>query len=177
MIFDSHPWKESLLKRARELRRQSIQRRWGEASFGKLERNVLVGFYEIRKLIEARKLSPSTVESVHHVMRYPSLGKPVHRFNWDRYWDLYDLEHGTPQDLKLPFLCNQFVHSFVFSASFEEGGMLDGIVVSSDRERLGQAYCISLTEIISTFETVGSDYPSSLGPMLFDEKTQNYKFE
>jgi hypothetical protein len=175
VIFESHHWKESLLKRARELSRQTVQRRWSEAAFAKLERNALIGFYEVRKLIEARKLSTSTAESTHRVLQYSAQGKPVHRFNWHQYGELYDLQRGAEQELKLPLLCNQFVHSYVFGASFGDGGRLDGVFVSSDHKRRSLLFLVPLTKIVEIFELVGRDYPSDLGPLSFNESTGDYQ--
>jgi hypothetical protein len=56
MIYESHYWKDELQAIAKKLRRRRAQRRWSESSFANLEKEVMVGFYSVRKLYEASKL-------------------------------------------------------------------------------------------------------------------------
>ena len=57
MIAESYYWKRELLRVAARLRRRLTQRRWPEASFSVVEMDLMVGFYAIRKLAEAKKIS------------------------------------------------------------------------------------------------------------------------
>lgn len=61
MIWGSHSWKEDLARLAGNLRKKAQQRRWPERSTAKLEKEVFMGFYAIRKLLEAKKLSESEI--------------------------------------------------------------------------------------------------------------------
>ncbi|HEX9938589.1 MAG TPA: hypothetical protein VGB15_15735, partial [Longimicrobium sp.] len=77
MIWESSYWKEDLLKQAEALRKRTTQRRWPEISFARLEQAVMLGFYSIRKLVEARKLSDHVASSAIPVTTYPPTGKPI----------------------------------------------------------------------------------------------------
>ena len=136
---------------------------------------MLIGFYEIRKLAEAKKLSSRNMGSRHRVVSHRSLGKPVHKLNRHKYWELYDLNGGTEHDVDLLFLCNQFVHSYVFIASFNEARQFDGVLVSSDRKRLHEVYLVPLQKIVEIFEMVGADYPSRITAR-YNSKIQDYDF-
>ena len=57
MIWESAYWKEELLGHARRIRRRQALKRWGDCASAGLEKDVLIGFYSIRKLIEAHKVS------------------------------------------------------------------------------------------------------------------------
>jgi len=58
MIIESRYWKKELLKIADKLSKRLIYRkRWSEAQFGTFEKEIMIGFYIVRKLIEAKKIS------------------------------------------------------------------------------------------------------------------------
>jgi hypothetical protein len=59
MIYKSSFWKDDLVKQARFLGSKTNQKRWAESSSARLEQAVMLGFYSIRKLNEARKISDS----------------------------------------------------------------------------------------------------------------------
>ena len=92
MIDESCYWKNDLLKEADALRDRKKQRRWPEVSFARLEQTIMLGFYSIRKLIEASKLSDSTIYEEIPITTYPWSGKTVTRMNWHKLDQLYDLD-------------------------------------------------------------------------------------
>jgi hypothetical protein len=173
MIWESSYWKEDLLKQAEALRKRTTQRRWPESSFARLEQSVMLGFYSIRKLVEARKLSDHVVSSAIPVTTYQPTGKPITYLNWDHLGELYHLDQASPGSLGLVELCNQFIHSYIFMPEFDENGKLVSIFVASDRARQRQLYCVSLSRISAGFEAVGSDQPAA-GVMTYNEKRGDY---
>jgi hypothetical protein len=174
MIYESSLWKDDLLKQAKVLRSRMTQKRWNENSFVRLEQTIMLGFYSIRKLIEAKKLSDSVANQYIPVNVYSWKGKPVTKMNWGDIDKLYELDAAQPTTKNLIFFCNQFVHSYVFVASFDKNNCLDGIFVSSDRERHKALYLIQIHQIIDFFEQVGNDYPSSAS-FIFNEKLGDYR--
>ena len=134
----------------------------------------MIGFYSIRKLIEARKLSDSTIDKQVSIVTYPARGKPIHLLNWDRIDRLYDLENGNPATIGLLPLCHRFVHSYVFVPELGEDGGLRGFFIASDRQR-GESICfIDVDTVISLFELVGNDYPAQ-GSYKFNAHKGDYK--
>jgi hypothetical protein len=173
MIWESSYWKDYLLREAKSLRRRKIQRRWPPVSFARVEQSIMQGFYAVRKLSEGRKISDSLAVKTFEFTKYPSLGKPTHHLNWHKTDELYDFSRGHKETEKLAFICNQFIHSYVFQLSISETG-LDAISVSSDRIKNKFLYCIRLNCIIKIFEMVGRDYPAKMH-MNWSEERHNYE--
>lgn len=134
----------------------------------------MIGFYSIRKLIEARKLSDSTMENEIVVWMYPSKGEPVTLMNWYKLDRLFDLANRQQKAFKLLALCNQFVHSYVFTPVQTEEGGLRSILFCSDRARGSALYEAELEQIVGLFEQVGTDYPDAVS-MRFDPNTGDYE--
>lgn len=175
MIWESRFWKDDLLRKAADLRKRKTQRRWAETSLEKLEQLMMLGFYGVRKLHEAAKLSSATMATQIPLIAYPWIGKNVTKLNWHNLDILYDFDAATTEDHDLLFLCHQFVHSFVFMASFDDDDRLDGILFASDRQRHVALLRVSIDQIVSVFEDVGQDYPSTSAYSL-NPKTGDYNF-
>jgi hypothetical protein len=134
----------------------------------------MLGFYSIRKLLEADKLSDDVANQNLRITAYPWMGKTVTRVNRGQYWELYDLEHGRPVMRSLMFLCHQVVHSYVFVVSFDERGCFEGILVTSQRERHRQLCLVRSLQIIDLYEQIGNDSISEM-TLTFDESLQDYR--
>lgn len=173
MIWDSHYWKDDLLKYARDLQRRKSQRRWSDGSFARIERNVMLGFYAIRKLIDARKLSTPLVEQLIPLSCFPSKGTRVTLFNSSRIEKHYDFGKKAKLKKDLVFVCNQVIHSFVFEVEILPRGSLAGFLVSSDHERCKRLFRIPVGEVIRIFERTGKDYPHFMSAE-FCEKRGDY---
>jgi hypothetical protein len=173
MIWDSCYWKDHLIKEASVLRRRKGQRRWSEASFARLEQTVMVGFYSIRKLMEASKLSDATVRQQVQLTVYPCTGKTVTKMNWHKINELYDLEAASTQLRDLMFLCHQFIHTHVFLPVFDENRFLHSILFTSDRHRHQWLHSLEVVCIVDLFERVGSDYPNEV-KMTYNPAKQDY---
>lgn len=169
MIYESRFWKNDLLKQAKSLRFRMVQKRWTEASFTRLEQSMMLGFYSVRKLIESKKLSDAVVNQSLEAFAYEWMGEPVTLINKSKIEKLYNLDSGHKIQKKLIFFCHQFIHSYIFEVVFDENYLLNGIFISSDKERNKVLYLVELRRIIDIFEQVGSDYPTSL------EYTINFK--
>ncbi len=170
MIGESSYWKDVLLREAEELLRREKQRKWFPASFARVEQSAMMGFYAVRKLFEAHKLSDRNKSRTFHLTRFRWSGKPVTQMNWHHIDRCYDLSKGEATDKPVRFVCDQFIHSYVFMCVFSDGGGLDGILVSSDEERNKSLYLVPVEQIISTFKAVGKDYPSRLSAKWNPEK-------
>lgn len=173
MIAESYYWKNDLLKQADALRTRKSQRRWPEVSFARLEQTVMLGFYSIRKLIEASKLSNSTFEQELPLTTYPRIGKNVTRMNSYKLDQLYNFASQSTDSRDVLFICHQIVHSFVFMPAFDEDGKLDVILFTSDRHRNQRLYSITLEQIIQLFDQVGNDYPNEI-QMVFNPDSGDY---
>jgi hypothetical protein len=177
MIYESRFWKDDLIKQANFLRAKTKQRRWTEASSARLEQAIMLGFYSIRKLVESQKLSNAVINQKITASVYVWKGKPVTRINWVKIDELYDLEKPKTVSKDLLFFCHQFVHSYVFWEYFEEDTrFVEGVFVSSDRERHRNLYSLSISQIIALFEQIGNDYPENFA-LVYNPEKMDYEMK
>lgn len=159
MIYESRYWKEDLRKIAARMEKRKQQRRWPDRSYVALEKDIFVGFYAIRKLIEARKLSTSVAEGSVDVTVFPATGKGVTWLNSHRLGELYDLDSPNRERINITTLCNQVVHSYVFMFGINNDGTLRGIYVSSDRMRNTKVFFADVDTLITLIGVVADDDP------------------
>src|ERR1035437_7645616 len=176
MIYESHYWKKELLKLSKKLtKRLSSTNFWTDAQHGPFEKEIMIGFYIIRKLIEAKKLSNAIVSTKIKVIKLQNIGKTVHLMNAHKYFDYFDFEKPREDKFDLIFLSNQIVHSYIFNPAFDEDDFtLSAIHFSSDQDRNKWLYELSIEKVIEVFEKVGTNYPAS-SSMYFDESKKDYK--
>ena len=160
MIWESHHWKEPLLEDRDYLLRFRISDSTTEKTLAGIEKRLFLSFYSIRKLIEAEKLTNATCESKWKLFRHKKTSR-VDRLNWHKIEEKYDLEKKEEAVRDLQWICNQIIHSFVFTPNFDEKGKLSGFYVSTDRERNKFLYHLDRTSLFQILKRVGTDYPSS----------------
>lgn len=176
MIYESSYWKKDLLQKVKTLKDWKRKRSWGEPSMARLEQLVMLGFYTIRKLSEAHKLSKAVVERKTSLVTYPWRGKPVTVQNWHDADELYDLNNPGTESKDLIFICHQIVHSYVFSPGLTRSGRLEAILFCSDRLRHSCLFSLPVSTLVQLFQQVGNDYPAS-ARLTFNQKTQDYDVE
>ena len=159
MIWESSYWKEPLLDAATWLRRVRFRESTSEKTFVRIEKEIFLGFYSVRKLLETVKVSDSTKNAKYQVTWYPNI-KRVDWLNNHRLAELYDFGKPGQESRDIGFISNLFIHSFVFAPAGEE--RLEGAFVASDRTINQKCYFVPLSVIQSIFRLVGRDYPSHL---------------
>jgi len=160
MIWESNVWKDDLLRKADMLESGQKQTRWVPAAFARVEHNLMIGFYAIRKLIEAKKLCDSIVGQSVDLVIYPSTGDIPNLLNWHHIERFYNFEKGSNEFRNLLYVCHQIVHSYIFVPIFSESQQgLSGILFTSDRQRSDILHFASVDEIIRLFRQIGHDYP------------------
>ncbi|NQT21789.1 MAG: hypothetical protein HQ592_18945 [Planctomycetes bacterium] len=159
MIWESGYWKDDLLRLARVLTHKQQQKVWRESSMARVEKSIMTGFYIIRKLMDARKLSDAVVLERVSIQSFPHRGKPVTLMNWDHIDRHYDLDRSHQTSRSLIWLANQMVHSYVFIVSVDETGGLNGVFFSSDKERNKALHFAEATKVIQKFEQIGGKCP------------------
>lgn len=119
MIHESIYWKRELTKLSKKLTaRIPYKRFWTGAQNGAFEKEVMNGFYMVRKLLESQKL-PNIIASTKLIGRkYPNNGTDVHLMNNHRFFEHYDFDNGKDEKFDLKFLINQIVHKLYFLTQF-----------------------------------------------------------
>lgn len=156
MIFESQYWKEPLLESARWLSKLRLSEGSRESTYVRLEKELMIGFYSVRKLIETIKVSDSTKDIKFNIEWHKNI-KNVDWLNHAFLHENYDLTKSCKEQRDIEFICNLFVHSYVFVVS--GNGPLEGVFVSTDRQKNKRVYFVSLKNIVQIFRVVGRDYP------------------
>lgn len=125
----------------------------------------MLGFYSVRKLIEAKKISDAVAEQRMNLSMYKHKDEwnPTTFANKRKIDKLYNLDEEEIVSRNLRFICNKLIHSYVFEECFDhESGLLLGIFFNSDQDRNKALYYIEIQKIIEIFNQVGSDYPTKI---------------
>jgi len=173
MIWESHYWKNELLKITKRLKDRKKQKKWFDTSLAKIEQDVMLGFYIVRKLKEAKKLSDSVAHHRVNLKTYSAKGKNVTYMNWHKLDEVYDFSKINGQTRSLSFICDQIIHSYVFVVELDENSNFTGILFCSDKKRNKELYFLEIDILTSLFENIGNDYPSS-ATYIFNNKIQDY---
>lgn len=163
MITESYYWKKPLLAGAKVIRKYMDAGDISDAQFARIEREIFIGFYAIRKLLEAAgKVSAETRAMKISLKKYKKRADQpiVDWYNRSEFWELYDLDKPAQELRDLLYVAHRMVHSFIFILSGGDDG--HGAFFTSDRDKDNCLNFISTDEIVRVFEVVGQDYPSGL---------------
>ncbi|WP_434627175.1 hypothetical protein [Chromobacterium sp. CV08] len=161
MIHESSYWKDDLLKLANRLELRLIQTRWGEKNLYTVEKEIFIGFYSIRKLIESKKVSDSISRKKYSVHEFPYRGNPI-SFATHFKDSEYDLRKSKITEMPVSALCNQFIHSHHFLPFLPNSKNLIGFFFCSDRQRTAGLYLITLFDIVDIYRSVGNNHPHTI---------------
>lgn len=201
MIYESYYWRKELVKLATKVEKRILfSGSWSDSQYGTFEKEIMIGFYMIRKLKESFKLTNNIISTNIPGIKYPSKGKLVTLMNNHRFLELYDFEQPKREKFDLPFLINQIVHSYIFSPKFDvnrENAIksienktkiswedvneainsvsleLTAIQFCSSDRRNEFLYELNIKELISLFRKVGNCNVTS-GSRTFNEKKKDY---
>ncbi len=132
MIYEDNYWKQDLLKLANKIEKRLIQEKWYKRSFFALEKEIFIGFYIIRKLIESNAVNIK-------ILNKKSM----------------KVESAKKKEISILSICNQFIHSYIFSPYIIEKKLI-GIFVSSDYKKETGCYLITIFEIIDIYRSIGN---------------------
>ena len=157
MISDSVPWREELLKIATALERRAELKRWSTRTGFLVERDLMVGMFTIRRLIEAAKTSSLLPRERVSFGMHPLTGRVPGIFDRWAYWEYYEMDSKRQTELTVRELVSLFIHSFVleFYPESEHGPAM--IWVVSERDRHKWLYSISFARVAALFRRVGNE--------------------
>lgn len=157
MIEDSVPWRQELSRIADRLERRSAQKRWSDRAAFEVERDLMVGMFAIRRLIESEKSSSRLPEKKIPVAVCRLTGREPSPLDSWRPWEFYDTESTQHSELPLSKLVHEFIHSFTLTVSAEDGQPVTGVLVASDRTKKRHVYSVSMAELVALFRYVGTE--------------------
>ncbi len=173
MIWESSYWKEELFRYARRIKRRQTLKKWTERTTAGLEKDLMVGFYSIRKLIEAHKVSDEIRDRDLRLEGYPWTESPVTFMNWHKIDQKYNLQRPITLRKSVISIANQLIHSFVFMPCFDEAGRLVSLLFNSDRTRRQHLYSVAIDDVVALFEEVAGNDPASMHCQ-FNEDSGDY---
>jgi len=152
--------------------------RWSAKLGVNFEKDLIISFFMIRKLLETHKVSKKSYSYRATVSCYKPTGKKITRLNHTSLEKIYDLENEQKIQKGIVFIANQLIHSctiFAYRKSIKDRNW-GGVYACSDWERDKTIYRIPISEIIKIFQLVGNDYPTKI-KMSWDDKINDYKIE
>jgi len=112
MIWESSYWKEPLIKAADWLRRVRFRENTREVTFVRIEKEIFVGFYAIRKLLDTVTVADSTKKQTYELVWYPNI-RSVDMLNWHRLEELYNMKRERKETRDIRFICNLFIPKLI----------------------------------------------------------------
>lgn len=173
-MIESKYWKEELQRIEKCLRRVSNPPRWTERLVCITERDIMGGFFIVRRLVELYKTSSKTREfkfTAHWCNRTDSKLTKIN--DWDLEWH-YNLEKEVSVSKDIQYISNQFIHASISYVVRDESRNWSDVYLVSDFDRNNQIWRVSVSEIQQLFQTASDDYPSEYR-MIYDEEKGDYK--
>jgi len=158
MWFESIYWKEELGRIGKLLEPKPKPPRWSERLASTVQRDVSIGFFLLRRLIELQKVSSATSSMQMNVFGYKA-NKPITLMNRHDLPENYRWESEIAFKKSVVFIANQFVHSYVGLISRGPDRNWEDFFVASDFERNRHVWRVPTSEIGLAFETAAEDFP------------------
>lgn len=174
MIYESYVYKDELNRIANRLDKRLVQKRWLDHSLFLLEKDIFIAFYIIRKLIEAKtKISSRTTNMKVNLVQYMPTGKSLNILNDTNIDYLYVMDKPRNVTKDLIFLCNQFIHSYIFCPYIDTHPQRLAILFNSFYERTKGLYHLSVADLILIIRKISNDNPGSM-MMIYNPGEQDY---
>ncbi len=175
MIWESYYYKDELAEIAHRLAKRKNFKKWNEKSLVLLEKDVFIAFFYIRKLLEAKKLSYLIGKQKIKLKAFLGKEKNATLLNNHKLDDLFNLNKENQEHVKLEFLCNQIIHSYILQICFEEfhDGLI-GLFFCSDKKRNKKLYYIEIDNLIELLISISQDYPTN-SIKKFNPETKDYE--
>lgn len=161
MIFESHPWRDDLKRFSRSLAKARATPLVTETQSARVERDIMYGFFAVRKLEESHKLTRNTERRKLKWIRYPAIaGRRMPRHRRQELNEYFDLQKPEKVDLSARELANQVIHSYVFVHIVDRKERLQGVYVTSDYGQNKGVLYVPAWRIVKLFHRVAVDEPT-----------------
>lgn len=172
MAIESLYWKEELARIAKTIRPVPRPKRWSERAVCSVERDVFIGFFIIRRLIELNKVSSRIADKKLSVFSAP-VTKTITKFNWHCLEDNYDWKAERAEKKPVSYLSNQCIHAYLSFVLRGKDRNWSDLLVVSDYDRNETVWRIPFATIIELFEEASNDWPQTY-QMAFNAKRSDY---
>jgi hypothetical protein len=179
MIEEQSYWRADLTKYAQRLKRRYGKLRWSKQTLYEIEKEVFLSAFIIRKLIESGKVDRAVLGLNFQIKKYPIRPGAVRSTDPKTLGSIYDIYHGRDEILSIKKLCDQFVHSYIFSPLIisRTHGVVFGLYFSSDCESEKGLYYIPLIKVIEIITSSACNRPIKIKLSKKVDGTFNVKCE
>ena len=139
------------------------------------EKEIIVSFFLIRKLIEANRISKSIKETKIQLIAFPRTSEQLTNLN---HWDvreLFDLDNPKNVTKSIVFLSNQLIHSLTIF-TIRKDKKWNHILTCSDFEKGKKLYLLSVENMIKIFEMIAKDRQKGIS-YTYDGLINDYKIQ
>ena len=158
MIYESYYWKQPLLEKAIKFKEYQNLTDIDEETYVKIEKDIFIGFYSIRKLLDTEtKVTDNLKNEKHKISWFKHVGDNVTWRNNHKLEQLYCMKESHSEERDLWFIASRIIHSFIFNLLINENGGFNGILFTSDTDKNKKLYELSVSQIITLFELVGNN--------------------
>lgn len=172
-MIESLYWKEELARIARSIHPVAEPRRWSERAVCTVERDVMIGFFIVRRMLELRKVSSHTAKMQLDVYSAP-VTKSVTKINSHRLEENYDWNSERAERKSVLYVCNQCIHAYLSYLDRGTDRNWSNLLVVSDFERNNLIWRIPFATIIQLFDVASNDWPHTVR-MEFDPDLGDYR--
>ncbi|MCB1809297.1 MAG: hypothetical protein KDJ99_30320 [Candidatus Competibacteraceae bacterium] len=158
MIFESYYWKLPLIESAQRIKELvQAKNEITEQELVQLEKDIFIGFYSIRKLLEAPgKITDLARAKTVELNCHTNLSQ-VDWLNSHKLDRIYNITNSNQETHPILFVCGRIIHSFVFAPVISDIGVLEAIAFTSDIDKNKKLYKISAVAVPELFELFGND--------------------
>lgn len=166
MITESYYWKKPLLDTAEKISKTTIaaESKDFDEIYNTLEREISIGFYSIRKLLDTKAtITDELRSSLFEIEVFKNTKiKEIRERDRFHFHEFYNLEESHKEKRKLKYICDSIIHSFVFCIGMYVSGEIICLYFTSDTNKEDKLYCIDIKEICRIFNAVGNNYPKHI---------------
>ena len=161
-MIESCYWKEELRRISKQIAPVAKPRRWSVRRHCTVERDIMIGFFIVRRMIELHKVSRDVKDFAMEIYTSPNLGKNVTLINSGRLDELYDINNERKQTKKPFYVSNQFIHAYTSFVMRNESRNWDSMFVVSDFDRNNCIWRVPIVAIRALFDLTSLDYPNEV---------------
>jgi hypothetical protein len=174
-MIESCYWKKELQRISNLLKSSKKPPRWSERAHCVLERELMVGFFILRRMIELKKVSSFIRDRQLKVFNYLATGKTVTKMNGHEVWDIYDMDKENSVTKKPFYISNQFVHSYTSFLERDSKRNWSDIFIVSDYDKDNCIWRVPIPLIRDLFLDASKDYLTHLS-MTWNKDKQDYDY-
>jgi hypothetical protein len=175
MAIESVYWREELSRISRLLKPSKFPKRWSERQSCTIERDVMIGFFIVRRLIELDRVGVDAKDLMLSVFRNTPI-KNITFLNKFELHENYDWDKIIEEKASVTLVANQFIHAVMSVLVRGEDRNWTEFYVFSDYEQKKSIFRINVSQIRSAFLTVSKSWPSGTKVMTYNSRRADYDF-